>query len=108
MIVIGLTGPTGAGKTTALAALAGLGFEIVDCDRLYYWLGTALCETPWRLPSAPCFCRTEIWTGGGWRPGSLGTRRSWHGSTPWSIPPCPLLWNKKFEIVHKKDLLLMR
>ena len=38
MIVIGLTGPTGAGKTTALEALAGLGFEIVDCDRLYYQL----------------------------------------------------------------------
>ena len=38
MIVIGLTGPTGAGKTTALAALAGLGFEIVDCDKLYYQL----------------------------------------------------------------------
>ena len=38
MIVIGITGPTGAGKTTALEALAGLGFEIVDCDRLYYQL----------------------------------------------------------------------
>ena len=36
MTVIGITGPTGAGKTTALAVLAELGFEIVDCDRLYY------------------------------------------------------------------------
>ena len=38
MTVIGITGPTGAGKTTALAALAELGFEIVDCDALYYQL----------------------------------------------------------------------
>ena len=36
MTVIGLTGPTGAGKTTALEILAELGFEIVDCDALYY------------------------------------------------------------------------
>ena len=35
-MVIGITGPTGAGKTTALAVLEELGFEIVDCDRLYY------------------------------------------------------------------------
>ncbi len=38
MTVIGITGPTGAGKTTALEVLAELGFEIVDCDALYYWL----------------------------------------------------------------------
>ena len=38
MTVIGLTGPTGAGKTTALEILAGMGFEIVDCDALYYQL----------------------------------------------------------------------
>ena len=36
MTVIGITGPTGAGKTTALAVLETLGFEIVDCDALYY------------------------------------------------------------------------
>ena len=35
MTVIGLTGPTGAGKTTALEALEELGFQAVDCDRLY-------------------------------------------------------------------------
>lgn len=38
MTVIGITGPTGAGKTTALQVLAELDFEIVDCDALYYRL----------------------------------------------------------------------
>ena len=38
MIVLGITGPTGAGKTTALEVLAEMGFEIVDCDALYYEL----------------------------------------------------------------------
>lgn len=38
MTVIGITGPTGAGKTTALDVLAEMGFEIVDCDALYYQL----------------------------------------------------------------------
>lgn len=38
MTVIGLTGPTGAGKTTALTVLGEMGCEIVDCDALYYRL----------------------------------------------------------------------
>ena len=36
MKVIGLTGPTGAGKTTALNALDDLGGRIVDCDAVYH------------------------------------------------------------------------
>ena len=36
MMVIGITGPTGSGKTTALEVLAELGFAAVDCDALYY------------------------------------------------------------------------
>ena len=38
MTVIGITGPTGSGKTTALTALERLGFQVVDCDALYYQL----------------------------------------------------------------------
>lgn len=38
MMIIGLTGPTGAGKTTALEVLKDLGFTIIDCDALYYEL----------------------------------------------------------------------
>ena len=36
MIVIGITGPTGAGKTTALNALEALGGAVVDCDAVYH------------------------------------------------------------------------
>lgn len=35
-IVIGLTGPTGAGKTSALRALERLGGLILDCDAIYH------------------------------------------------------------------------
>ena len=36
MTVIGITGPTGAGKTSALEALKRLDFQVIDCDALYY------------------------------------------------------------------------
>ena len=38
MTVIGLTGPTGSGKTTALRVLEDMGFAAIDCDALYYEL----------------------------------------------------------------------
>lgn len=38
MKVIGITGPTGAGKTTALRALENLGVEVLDTDRIYHRL----------------------------------------------------------------------
>lgn len=34
--IIGITGGTGCGKTTALLALKELGFHIIDCDALYH------------------------------------------------------------------------
>lgn len=37
-IIIGITGGTGCGKTTALQALEELGFHIIDCDALYHGL----------------------------------------------------------------------
>lgn len=36
MKIIGITGPTGAGKTTALYALESLGGRVLDCDAVYH------------------------------------------------------------------------
>lgn len=38
MTIIGITGPSGGGKTSALRALSALGARIIDCDALYHEL----------------------------------------------------------------------
>ena len=38
MVTIGITGPTGAGKTTALRVLAEMGGQVIDCDAVYHRL----------------------------------------------------------------------
>ena len=38
MTIIGITGPSGAGKTTVLGVLEELGAAVVDCDALYHKL----------------------------------------------------------------------
>ena len=38
MTVIGITGPTGAGKTTVLKVLADMGGAVADCDAVYHEL----------------------------------------------------------------------
>ena len=38
MKIIGITGPTGAGKTTVLGALEDLGAAVIDCDAVYHRL----------------------------------------------------------------------
>ncbi len=38
MLVLGITGPTGAGKTTVLQKIAELSGKIIDCDQVYHEL----------------------------------------------------------------------
>ena len=38
MTIIGITGPTGAGKTTALNEVRALGGAVIDCDAVYHQL----------------------------------------------------------------------
>lgn len=38
MVVLGITGPTGAGKTTALREVEKLGGAVIDCDAVYHEL----------------------------------------------------------------------
>ncbi len=59
MVTIGITGPTGCGKTTLLQEIAARGGEIVDCDALYYELlktdpdlKAALAARVWRYLSS--------------------------------------------------------
>lgn len=52
MKIIGITGPTGAGKTTALRALSALGAEVVDADEVYHRLLTESGEMKARLVEA--------------------------------------------------------
>jgi L-threonylcarbamoyladenylate synthase len=44
MKLIGITGPTGAGKTTALNELTALGAELIDCDGVYHELVASSTE----------------------------------------------------------------
>ena len=37
-MIIGITGGTGCGKTTALQAIADLGGTVIDCDKVYHQL----------------------------------------------------------------------
>ena len=43
MTVVGITGPTGAGKTTVLQVVEELGGVVVDCDQVYHQL-TCTCQ----------------------------------------------------------------
>ncbi|MFR4757888.1 MAG: dephospho-CoA kinase [Evtepia gabavorous] len=79
MKVIGITGPTGAGKTTALNALRSLGGQIIDADAVYSRSDPVLsppCGRSWRPGLARC-TTGKPWTGRSWARWSFRTRRPW-------------------------------
>ena len=52
MTIIGITGPTGAGKTTALGEVEKLGGAVIDCDAVYHDLLESDTALQNRLESA--------------------------------------------------------
>ena len=56
MFIIGITGPSGAGKTTALRVLEEMGGQVYDCDAIYHELlasdGELLAEIEAAFPGA--------------------------------------------------------
>ena len=58
MKVIGITGPTGAGKTTALNALRSLGGQIIDADAVYHDLTRSSPALRAELDSLPVVKKT--------------------------------------------------
>ena len=65
---IGITGPTGAGKTTALQALVELDAHIIDADAVYH----ALLES-----SAPLRAALTVSTARPWAGWYSAIRRPW-------------------------------
>ena len=56
---IGITGPTGAGKTTALQALVELDAHIIDADAVYH----ALLESSATLRTGRAVSTARPWAG---------------------------------------------
>lgn len=52
MYIIGITGPTGSGKTTALRVLEDLGARVYDCDAVYHELLQTSGELLGRIEAA--------------------------------------------------------
>jgi len=75
MKVIGITGPTGAGKTTALNALRSLGGQIIDADAVYHDLTRS--SPALRAELEARFTTGKPWTGRSWARWSFRTRRPW-------------------------------
>ena len=86
MAVIGITGPTGSGKTTALRVLTDRGFRVVDCDRLYDRLLETDRDLRRGLEAAfgPVFLPDGSLDRRALAARSSPTRRSWKSSTRWS------------------------
>ena len=80
MTIIGITGPTGAGKTTALNEVEKLGGAVIDCDAVYHQLleSDLALQNKLEAEFGPLRgTRRGASTGRSWGPLSLGTQRSW-------------------------------
>lgn len=81
MTVIGITGPTGAGKTTVLKEIEALGGAVIDCDAVYHEMlesDRALQESLERAFGPSGTDRGPL-TEKSWAPWCSGTRPSWSG-----------------------------
>lgn len=52
MYIIGITGPSGAGKTTALKVLEAMGGQVFDCDAIYHEMLESSGELLGRIEAA--------------------------------------------------------
>ena len=71
--IIGITGPTGAGKTTALNEVEKLGGAVIDCDAVYHELLESDIPLQGKLEELG--------------PSSSAIPRSWSSSTRWPRGP---------------------
>ena len=90
LYVVGLTGPTGAGKSTVAAVLAEAGLLLIDADRLCreaVELGTPCLASLAEAFGGGILLPDGSLTGGSWPGGPFPHRRIPEGSIPWCIPP---------------------
>ena len=59
MTIVGITGGTGCGKTTALSVLRGMGALVIDCDEVYHKLTVSSAE----MKSELCARFGDIYSG---------------------------------------------
>ena len=81
-LVIGITGGTGSGKTSALHALETLGGRIIDCDAVYHreLAANSALRRDITRPSARC-STGRSWTGRSWAASFSPTRTPCRDST---------------------------
>ena len=95
-VILGLTGPTGAGKSTVAGLLAGLGFAVIDADQVAREVmepgSPLLLELRDRF-GGTFFVKTALLTASFWLRGLFLARRGAPLSTP--LPTRPSAGGRK-------------